>query len=55
MSDRQWFCMYCMKHHDIVAGVIQCDTPRQANELRGEDIRKAWEWAKEHPIKVSEK
>ncbi len=53
MSDRQWFCMYCMRHHDIVGGVIQCGMPRPARSLTGEEMRQAVRWAMEHPIKVS--
>lgn len=53
MDKRQWFCMLCMKHHDIVDGVVQCDAP-PSKPLTPEQIRTALDWARDHPIAVSD-
>jgi hypothetical protein len=51
-DDRQWFCMRCLKHHDIVDGVVQCDAGPW-KPLTPEQIRAALDWASTHDIEIS--
>ena len=54
MSDAlKWFCFRCLKNHEVVSGEVKCDAPPRV-PMTSEQMRKAVQWALDHPIEVFE-
>ena len=46
----KWYCFLCLREHDVIDGVVQCDEQPYSPQLTEEEFRKIHEWVKNNPI-----